>query len=316
MNRWPDLPLPATPTARARPSSRVRVLFRHAFAPALLGAMLGALAMDREAPGSVAGFDFTTAAFLLSLGAVWIAEWLFPANRAWNYNLLAEDGRGWSVLGHDLAYFFFVTQLTVLLLRPTRWAVEHAVQRLGAHLPHLWPSGAPFAVRAGLAFLLVELGSYWFHRAAHHVELLWRFHSTHHVIESLTGIKSVRTHPVDNALFFIARMTPLLLLGAGAEELAAATYLGSILGVLSHANVDLAPGVLRWFVNFPSDHAVHHSAEIDESRSNYGCHTVIWDRVFGTYRSGDVAPAELGVRPLGTRTLWQELVAPLYRRIG
>jgi sterol desaturase/sphingolipid hydroxylase (fatty acid hydroxylase superfamily) len=52
-----------------------------------------------------------------------------------------------------------------------------------------------------------------------------------------------------------------------------------------------------------------------EGLANYGCHTVLWDRVFGTFRAEAQAPVQIGVQPVGPRTLWQELIWPFYRSI-
>jgi sterol desaturase/sphingolipid hydroxylase (fatty acid hydroxylase superfamily) len=179
-----------------------------------------------------------------------------------------------------------------------------------------WPSHASLAVRIALAFFTIELFSYWLHRAAHHVEFLWRFHSTHHVLAEVTGLKALRTHPMDNVFFCIARTAPLILLGAGPEELLGAAYFAGILSVLSHANIDVSSRGLGWLVNLPQFHRVHHSSDLAESRSNFGCHTVLWDRVFGTFRSTFGGTLEVGVTPVGPRTLWQELAWPFYRAIN
>jgi sterol desaturase/sphingolipid hydroxylase (fatty acid hydroxylase superfamily) len=168
-------------------------------------------------------------------------------------------------------------------------------------------------VRVLLVFLITELASYLIHRAAHRVPLLWRFHSTHHVTEEMSGLKSLRLHPVDNVVFYVVRNVPLLLLGVGAEEILTVTYVACTLSILSHANVNVADGRLGWVINLPQYHRVHHSSDIEESNSNFGCHTVLWDRVFGTFRRAPKGTLTLGMVPLGRRTLWQELVWPFYR---
>jgi len=178
----------------------------------------------------------------------------------------------------------------------------------------LWPASLPFAARVALVFLIVELFSYWYHRAAHRFAFLWGFHSTHHVLTVVTGLKALRTHPIDNALFYIPRTLPLVFIGAGAEELLAATWFGCVLGILSHANIDVQDGGLGWFVNLPRFHLVHHSSNLEESNSNFGCHTVLWDRVFGTFRASK-GEALIGVTPVRVRTLWQELIWPFYRSV-
>ena len=292
--------------------------FRILFVPALLG--LSVLSWVHHAQTEAYlraarwGIDQSTAALLVSLALVWIAEQLYPAHPDWNYNVAADPVRGLNRLGRDLFYLTIVTLLNGLLtaflaVRVGAWAAHVGVANT------LWPATLPFAAKVLLVFLIVELFSYGYHRAAHHFELLWGFHATHHAITEVTGLKALRTHPLDNALFYLPRTLPLLLLGAGAQEILAATYFGCVLGILSHANVDVAERGLGWFINFPSYHVVHHSSDIAESRSNFGCHTVIWDRVFGTFRARK-GEAPIGIAPVGPRTLWQELVWPLYRSVA
>jgi sterol desaturase/sphingolipid hydroxylase (fatty acid hydroxylase superfamily) len=126
----------------------------------------------------------------------------------------------------------------------------------------------------------------------------------------------VRTHPVDNALFYLGRVAPLVLLGAGADEVLAAIYLGGALGILSHANLEVSDWGLGLFFNLPRAHSVHHSADAVEANSNFGCHTVLWDRLFGTFRPAPQPGLVLGVKPVGPRSLWQQLAWPFYRWVS
>ena len=287
-----------------------RTLFGVLFAPAFLLLMLAPW-VSRGARGLVwtsASAGRTSLVIAGAMFATWVFEQLYPAERSWNARL-AEGGlrRLW----RDLVYLIGVTQLTAVLITAIDLPLHRALHGFA-----LWPSHAPFAVRVALAFFGIELCSYWIHRAAHHSRLLWQFHSTHHVITELNAFKSVRTHPIDNLVFHVGRLAPLLLLGAGAGELAAAIYLGAVLGILSHANLELREGLLGLIVNVPRWHKVHHSSALTESRSNFGCHTVLWDRVFGTFRASGEEGVPLGVEPVGPRTLWQELAWPLYRWVS
>jgi sterol desaturase/sphingolipid hydroxylase (fatty acid hydroxylase superfamily) len=263
--------------------------------------------------------DFTSSVLLLSIVLLWCAEQAHPANPEWNYRLLAPGERGWSGwerLGRDLLYLFVVTQVTALLIFLTSSQLESALKSrgFGFGISHsLWPDALPFPLRVLLAFLLMELSSYWLHRAAHCSGFLWRFHSTHHAVTELTALKALRTHPLDNVLFYVARYVPLLLLGAGSEEVVTVVYFGAILSLLAHSNIDVAEGVLGLVVNFPRYHSVHHAADLAASGSNFGCHTILWDRLFGTFRRPAEGSWAVGMQPVGTRTLWQELIAPLYR---
>lgn len=256
--------------------------------------------------------DFATAVLLASLVIIWCAEQAYPIDPEWNYRLLASPisraTEGWNRLARDLAYLFIVTFVGSLLIGWVARQLETRASSLSAL--HVWPTEAPFVVRVVLAFFAVELLSYWFHRLAHRVKVFWRFHQTHHVVTELTSLKALRTHPIDNLFFYLARSMPLLLIGADPAELVAVVYFGATLSLLSHANVDVSDRVLGWVVNFPRYHAVHHSSQIAETNSNFGCHTIVWDRVFGTFRPQAAGAIELGVHPRGRRSLWHELVMP------
>jgi len=297
------------------------MVFRQLFFPVMIALSMtswvfheaGALALRQ----SLFPFDFATVVLLASVVIIWCAEQLYPMHADWNYRLLqapvTRAAEGWQRFARDLFYLFVVASVGSVLITWLGALIETRLksQGFGFGIVHLWPAEAPFAVRVLLAFLLVELFSYWFHRLAHRVRFFWRFHQTHHVVHQLTALKALRTHPIDNALFYVARTVPLMLIGAGSSEVIAVLSFGATLSLLSHANVEVSEGPLGWVVNFPRYHAVHHSAEVARSNSNFGCHTILWDRVFGTFQAQiEAGPMTLGVHPLTKRTLWQELVAP------
>ena len=319
---------PAAPVALSSSEERPRSrwgqgLFRHLFVPTVLALSVASWMFHEEGArrlkGSSLPLDFTSAMLFLSIVFISCAEQVYPAHPDWNYRLLASGERGWDGwrrLGRHLLYLFVITQVTALVLFLTSTQVESTLKSwgFGFGLTHsLWPTALPFAARVLLVFLLMELSSYGLHRMAHRFGVLWRFHSTHHAVTELTALKALRTHPLDNALFYLARYVPLLLLGVGSDEVVAVVYFGAILSLLAHCNVDVAEGVLGWVINLPHYHAVHHAADLAQSRSNYGCHTILWDRVFGTFRRPAAQPSRLGMKSEGARTLWQELVEPLYR---
>lgn len=296
----------------------MRALFRHLFIPVLLAAALTSLVFREELDVRLqllgVRLDGASCVLLTLIWVVWLAEQLVPARADWNAKFFSKEPG----LGRDLLYLLVVTQFSALFITLLMNPVKDTLKGVGFgfDVVHLWPSGAPFAAKVALAFFFVEFASYWLHRAAHRVPLLWQFHSTHHVITQVTGLKALRTHPVENAVFAVVRHLPLLLLGAGVSEVVAATTLGGMLGILAHANVDVATGPLGLVVNYPSYHAVHHSCVVEESNSNYGCHTVLFDRVFGTFRAGVSHPLTVGVDPVGPRSLWRELFWPFYRRVS
>lgn len=249
----------------------------------------------------------------VSIAVIWLMEQLYPARPEWNPRPFSQGAGGLKPLGRDAVYLFGVTALTTFVLRISDLQMKPLLA--GAHLPVLWPSALPLALKAVLAFLLVELASYGVHRAAHRIPLLWQFHSTHHGVTELNALKALRTHPVDNLVFHVFRVAPLWVLGAGLEELVVALSFGGVLGVLAHANLDVSDRWLGAFFNLPRAHAAHHSLRFKESNSNFGCHTVVWDRVFRTHRAEAVGVVVLGMNPSTPRSLWQELAWPFYRSV-
>src|SRR5262245_64196961 len=69
-----------------------------------------------------------------------------------------------------------------------RWAA-----REGVGIVNLANVGAWTAVPASI--LVLDLVSYWWHRATHRLPVLWRFHRVHHSDPTLTTSTGVRFHP-------------------------------------------------------------------------------------------------------------------------
>ena len=44
----------------------------------------------------------------------------------------------------------------------------------------VWPTQWPWLAQVATALLIAEFFEYWFHRGMHEIDLLWRFHATHH----------------------------------------------------------------------------------------------------------------------------------------
>ena len=59
-----------------------------------------------------------------------------------------------------------------------------------------WSEGLPLWSRVAMALMLGDLLTYWFHRACHHYEFLWRFHAVHHSAERLDWLAAHREHPL------------------------------------------------------------------------------------------------------------------------
>jgi len=156
--------------------------------------------------------------------------------------------------------------------------------------------GAAFGTWGGAAIgiLVYELAHYWYHRAAHSWNWLWRLgHQMHHSAESLDAFGAYYLHPIDAALFTtwaVLVFYPLLGLTPEAGALAAAFL--AFNAAFQHANIR-TPHWVGTIVQRPESHAIHHGRGIHAY--NYS-DLPLWDMVFGTYRNPkrDEEPREAG----------------------
>lgn len=169
-------------------------------------------------------------------------------------------------------------------------------------LPHqtesIWPHSLPWPVQGLLLFLVSDFVYYWIHRAIHTWPWLWRLsgHGVHHAFHNLHAVNAGVTHPFE--LFLLA--LPIALVGTlfsiEPAVVAAAVVLLSTNSLLVHANLDLgAPGI-RWIITTGADHRLHHSMIREQSDRNFACNAIVWDRLFGTYRKGNVEQTGTGPR--------------------
>jgi sterol desaturase/sphingolipid hydroxylase (fatty acid hydroxylase superfamily) len=90
----------------------------------------------------------------------------------------------------------------------------------------------------------------------------------------------------------------MLFAGIRIEELLLYSILMTPVIELHHSNIRLpetADRILRTLIPTPLLHRIHHSVVEKEHDSNYGSMLSVWDRIFGSFRTGPVTP----VTPLG-----------------
>jgi sterol desaturase/sphingolipid hydroxylase (fatty acid hydroxylase superfamily) len=163
------------------------------------------------------------------------------------------------------------------------WAGDHGFGLLN------WIAGSwPAPLRVLAALLLLDGWTYAWHRAAHEIPWLWRFHRVHHSDPTMDVTTANRFHPGEIVVSSVLRLAVIPLLGARFGELVLYETLLQLLVQLQHANVALPEAVERVVGRVlvtPGMHKVHHSVERTETDSNYGSLGSFWDRIFGTFRS-------------------------------
>ena len=134
--------------------------------------------------------------------------------------------------------------------------------------------------------LVLDLTYYVVHVAMHARPVLWRFHRVHHSDPAVDVTTTIRQHPGETAIRFVAIVAVALPLGASPGDFAIYQLLVALTGLLEHANIRLPPGVnrvLALVVTFPDMHKVHHSRDARFTNTNYGNVVSLWDRGFGTF---------------------------------
>lgn len=166
-----------------------------------------------------------------------------------------------------------------------RWALFH------------WPEGSPWVWVA--AFLLADLGYYWYHRAGHRVGVLWAIHGVHHQCEHLNISVALR-HPWLSDVYSAPFYVLLPLCGVPAWHFFLAISIISFYSLSVHSLVFQRPTF--WVLVSPATHIVHHAKNPRYLGKNLGAMFTLWDRLFGTHealRADD--PPRLGT-PAGYQT--------------
>ncbi|MDH5823617.1 sterol desaturase family protein [Luteimonas sp. RD2P54] len=261
--------------------------------------LLGALALWWSLGRSEAAALVAAAITLLSM------EWLeraIPAKPGWRLPARARFAlAGWYVA--ILLVAGLVLASYEALVTPALVGVR---ERLGLGV---WPAHWPVLPQLLGLYFAADLIYYWIHRAIHRFGWLWRLsgHGVHHAFHNLHALNVSATHPLETLFLTLPMVLLAGLFGAPPEAVSGALVLLVVNGTLAHANLSMETPVLGWFFTSSNQHRRHHSQVFEDSNSNYACNAILWDRLFGTYRDGDVAQTGIGPRQ---PTVWEMLKMP------
>lgn len=250
-----------------------------------------------------AGLDYFVLE-LLVLGLVFIpAEALFRLRRQ---KVLRQ---GWQT---DLKHFFVshagVQLLSFAALLPAQmlfsWAVQLDFQKAIAAQP-LWLQFVEMIA-------VVDLATYWIHRAFHQIPWLWRFHAIHHSSQQMDWLAGSRIHPVDAILTRAVAFIPVFVLGFAPAALYAYLVFVSFHAVFIHANLRWRFPGLRWAISTPQYHHWHHASDAEGIDKNFAQFLPVWDLLFGTVHLPHGWPKHYGVEHFQPpETYLGQLVYPL-----
>ncbi|KAF9189772.1 hypothetical protein BGZ51_009315 [Haplosporangium sp. Z 767] len=135
---------------------------------------------------------------------------------------------------------------------------------------------------------------YWFHRAAHEVNIFWAGHSVHHSSEYYNATTALRQSLVQTYASFFFNL-PLALVFSPAM-FAVHTQLNLLYQFWIHTEAIPRLGWLEYIINTPSAHRVHHGRNPYCIDKNYGGVLIIFDRIFGTYADERIYPAVVATK--------------------
>jgi sterol desaturase/sphingolipid hydroxylase (fatty acid hydroxylase superfamily) len=210
------------------------------------------------------------------------------------------EAPGW----YARAAFLNVCQVGLVLLTGVTW--DRWMQRWSLfHISGL----SPALVQGFLGWLIGTFVFYWWHRARHDINFLWRiFHQVHHSPTRIELLTSFYKHPVEIlADSAIASAIMFVFLGASPEAGAWFNVFAVLGEYFYHSNLR-TPHWMGYFIQRPEHHSVHH--QLDLHRFNYGDITW-WDRLFGTFRETGEFAAHCGFpsgheRRLGKMLLFRD----------
>ena len=133
-----------------------------------------------------------------------------------------------------------------------------------------------------LAFVLIDLVFYFYHRVSHRSRFLWAVHMSHHSSEEMNFAVSFRQAwlgPISKIPFFIF----LPIAGIDPTIIAIAGVISTLWGIVGHTQIIKNLGPFEYIFNTPSHHRVHHGSNKQYIDKNYGNLLIVWDRMFGTF---------------------------------
>lgn len=202
-------------------------------------------------------------------------EWRQPG-----YALPRVDGWRWRAVALSLAQIG-AAAVGAVLLGP--WMRAFAVV-----------DATPLGLVGGAVwgYLGVTFLYYWWHRARHHSDVLWRLlHQVHHSPARIELLATYYKHPLESVTNVVfGAMLLFVVLGLTGPQAAIVTTLCGLAEFFYHWNVR-TPRWLRFVVQRPEAHRLHH--ELGVHAGNYA-DLPIWDLMFGTYRDPDPEPVRCG----------------------
>jgi sterol desaturase/sphingolipid hydroxylase (fatty acid hydroxylase superfamily) len=158
-----------------------------------------------------------------------------------------------------------------------------------------------------IAFVVVDLSYYWWHRLSHEVNVLWAAHVVHHQSEDYNLAVALR-QSILTSFTSVPFYYPMALLGVPPAAYATMAAVSLLYQFWIHTELVGRLGWLERVLNTPSHHRVHHAVNPQYLDRNYGAILIVWDRLFGTFAEEREAPVYGTTKPLRSfHPLWAQV---------
>ena len=153
-------------------------------------------------------------------------------------------------------------------------------------------SGFGIIMGAFVAIVLFEAGLYFWHRAMHSNETLWRvLHQMHHSAERVDTFGAFYFSPLDMVGFSILGSLCLApIIGLDPQSITVFLLVTTFLGIFQHANIR-TPQWLGDIIQRPESHGVHHARRVHDKNFS---DLPIFDIIFGTFENPKECEHEAG----------------------
>ncbi|MFT4721718.1 MAG: sterol desaturase/sphingolipid hydroxylase (fatty acid hydroxylase superfamily) [Candidatus Azotimanducaceae bacterium] len=150
--------------------------------------------------------------------------------------------------------------------------------------------------------VVLDLLDYFWHRANHRVNFLWRFHKAHHADTSMDVTTALRFHPCELIVSALAKAIWVAIWGPTAIAWFIFEGLISLCAQFHHTNIDFSDRIeqpLSRLIVTPRFHAAHHAVDRQYGDANFSTIFSCWDYLMRSY----VRPADNGATTSGTNDL-------------
>jgi sterol desaturase/sphingolipid hydroxylase (fatty acid hydroxylase superfamily) len=135
-----------------------------------------------------------------------------------------------------------------------------------------------------IAFLVLDLYIYWWHRLMH-TRIGWWAHRFHHRDKQMSVTTAYRFNIIEVVISNLPRIAIVFFMGIPLEYFLVYEIVFTSLNLIQHSNIQLPKQVesmLNPIIVTPNLHKVHHSNIVEETNSNFGTVFSFWDSIFNS----------------------------------